>query len=54
MKPVTVTMHGICLTLSTSAAGHAYLEGVTPQQRQAVLLEALGRLAALGGRPAVP
>ena len=50
MKPVTVTTHGICLTLSTTAAGHVYLEGVTPQQRQAVLLEALRVLDMLGER----
>ncbi len=46
MKPVIVTTHGVILTLSTTAAGHAYLCNVKSQTITEALVQALAALTA--------
>jgi len=47
MKPLTVTAHGLTLTLTSSAAGHAALGTVPQQALVAVLTAALAQVVAL-------
>ena len=50
MNPLTVTTHGLSVTLTTNAAGHDFIcyRHSTPQQLNAILIEALAKIIALG------
>ncbi len=47
MKPLVVTTRGIVLTLTTNAAGHAYLCNAKTQALTEILADALGAVTAL-------